>query len=157
MSDRNNCQCSCGKVQFGVHGRPLMRGFCHCTICQTFNQAPYADITLFRGTDVDLPGSQLVEYRTYRAPPAVQRGKCRACGRPAVEYLRILALPTLVIVPSANLLDRSLIPKADLHIFYDRRVADIDDDLPKFQGYFASQGAFGRKLVSSLVHREASA
>jgi hypothetical protein len=36
------------------------------------------------------------------------------------------------IVPSANICDPALLPKPALHIFYNRRVADVDDDLPKF-------------------------
>jgi hypothetical protein len=139
-----NCRCHCGKTRFHVRGPPLFRGFCHCTICQAFNQAPFADITLFRGRGVDMPDSTLVEYKTYRAPPAVQRGKCRSCGRPVVESLRIFPMPRLIIIPTANILDSVIVPGPSLHIFYDRRVADVDDGLPKFSRYWPSQSAFAR-------------
>ena len=151
MEDRQNCQCSCGKARFSVHGRPIFRGFCHCTICQAFNQAPYADITLFRARDVAMPAPELVEYRTYRKPPAVQRGKCIACGGPALEFVQVFPMPRLIIVPSGNILDAALVPKPALHIFYDRRLVDFDDDLPKYTGYWQSQLAFGRKLLASLI------
>jgi hypothetical protein len=157
MEDRQNCQCSCGKARFNVRGHPMFRGFCHCTICQAYNDAPYADITLFRAKHVDMPRAGSVEYKTYRAPPAVQRGKCIACGRPAVEFIHIFPMPKLIIVPSANILDPALVPKPALHIFYDSRVADVDDDLPKFQGYLSSQLAFGRQLVASLLRGESPA
>jgi hypothetical protein len=157
MDNRQNCQCSCGKARFNVHGRPVLRGFCHCTICQAFNQAPYADITLFHATDVAMPSAEFVEYKVYRLPPAVQRGKCIACGRPVVEFMRIFPMPKLIIVPSSNILDPEFVPKPSLHIFYDRRLAEIDDDLPKFNGYWKSQLAFGHKLVASLLRGESRA
>ena len=134
-----------------MYGRPMLRGFCHCTICQAFNQAPYADITLFRARDVAMPAPDLVEYRAYRKPPALQRGKCIACGGPALEFVQVFPRLKLIIVPSGNILDAGLVPRAALHIFYDRRLADFDDDLPKYTGYWRSQLAFGRKLMASLI------
>jgi hypothetical protein len=154
MDDRRNCKCFCGSVRFNARGRPIFRGFCHCTICQAFNQAPFADVTLFRSKDVDMPDPASLQYKTYRPPPAVQRGKCLACGRPAIEFLRIFPMPKLIIVPSANILDATLVPDPSLHIFYNRRVADIVDNLPKFNGYWKSQLAFGHKLTVSLLRGE---
>ena len=149
MDNVQNGRCSCGKARFNVRGRPLLRGFCHCTICQAFNQAPYADVTVFRAKDVDMPASESLDYKTYRPPPAVQRGKCVACGHPVIEFMHMFPMPKLTIVPSANILDPALVPKPALHIFYNSRLADIDDDLPKFNGYLISQFAFGRRLFAS--------
>ena len=154
MEARHNCQCSCGTVRFNVHGRPIVRFICHCTICQAFNQAPYADVTLYRAEDVAMPDPVLMEYKTYRSPPAVQRGKCIACRRPAVEFIHIFPMPKLIIVPGANIHDPALVPEPSLHIFYDRRVADIDDPLPKFNGYWKSQLALGHRVVASLLRGE---
>ena len=151
MGSRDNCQCPCGQTQFGVQGRPLLRAFCHCTICQAFNQAPYADVTLFRAKAVNMPSPDLVEYRTYRPPPAIQRGVCPACHRPALEVMNILPMPKLVIVPSANIRDPELFADPSLHIFYNHRVDDVNDGLPKFNGYLNSQLAFGHRLIRSLL------
>ncbi len=129
-----------------------MRAFCHCTVCQSFNQAPFADITLFRGRDVDMPADGLVNYKAYLPPPIVPRGKCVQCDRPAVEYLRFL--PRVVIVPTANIQDRSLVPEPSLHVFYDTRVADIDDGLAKYEGYLRSQSAFIALLYKRLLRSE---
>ena len=154
MDEHYNCQCSCGEVKFAVHGRPLFRAFCHCTICQAFNGAPYADITLFRARDVAMPNPEIVEYKTYRPPPAVQRGVCVSCGRPAVEFMDIFPMPKLVIIPSANIRDAALVPDPALHIFYNSRVSDIGDDLPKHNGYWGSQLAFGHKLIGAILGRK---
>lgn len=147
------CQCPCGATRFTVTGKPLLRALCHCTICQSFNQSPYADITVFSNGQVDLPDNHPVEFKEYRKPPAVQRGKCAGCGNPAIEYLRLPILPDIVFVPSANFADQALLPAPSLHIFYDSRVADIQDDLPRYQGYWPSQAAFTRHLVKAAFRK----
>jgi hypothetical protein len=147
-----NSQCSCGEVKFAVSGTPLLRAFCHCTICQAYNEAPYADITLFRASDVVMPPAGSVAFNNAAFPPMLQRGKCVSCGKAAMEYLQLPPLPKTIIIPSNNINDKAFIPDASLHIFYDKRIADIDDALPKYQGYLKSELAFGYKLIASLLH-----
>lgn len=158
MDNENfNCHCSCGETKFNVSGQPLLRAFCHCTICQAFNQAPYADITLFRTKDVKTPQEGSVEFKAYRFPPLLQRGKCIFCGKPAIEYLKIFPIPKLIIVPSVNIQDKVFVPEPLIHIFYDTRIADIQDELPKYNGYLKSQLAFGHKLMASLLRNRQNA
>ena len=156
MSAPIDCACECKHTRFTAHGQPLLRAFCHCTICQAFNNAPFADITLFHTPDVDMPATDQVLFNTHRPPPAVQRGVCRDCGRPAIEVLQIFPLPKLIIVPSANIRDASVLPTPSLHVFYHRRVADIDDGLPKFAGYWKSQLAFGHRVLGALRRNAAA-
>ncbi|RZO83357.1 MAG: hypothetical protein EVA65_14330 [Oceanococcus sp.] len=144
-------QCGCGQTRFRVHGAPLLRALCHCMICQEFNRAPFADIALYRGRDVDMPADGQVKFNAWRAPPAVQRGRCAACDNPAIEYLSMPLMPTLVIVPVANLPDELDLPAPSLHMFYHSRVADIDDGLPKYSGYWRSQLGFGRHLLPRMM------
>ncbi len=152
-----NCQCPCGDTRFTVHGAPLMRAFCHCTLWQALNRSPYADITLFRRRDVSPPTGESLDLSVWRRPPAAQRGKCRACQRPAIEFMRLPLVGELVIVPSANIGDAALVPAPALHIFYDSRVADIVDELPRYRGYWRSQLAFSRRLLGAMLrHRHAT-
>lgn len=153
----HHCQCPCGTNQFVVLGRPVMRMFCHCTICQAFNQSAYSDVTVFFSADVKLPENHQVEFQAYRPPPAVQRGKCRACNLAAVEFFRIPPFVELVIVPSANFGADAIVPAPSMHMFYNSRVADVDDDLPKHSGYLRSQWAFTRQLIASTLHSRKSA
>lgn len=39
------------------------------------------------------------------------------------------------------------------HVFYDTRVEDIDDELPKYSGYLKSQLMFAKHLVFGLIAR----
>lgn len=148
---QTECRCSCGQVQFAIKGEPLFRAFCHCTICQSFNRSAHADILLVRTKDVALPPMDRITFKTHKQPPIVRRGQCSACGSPVMEALTIPAFPKLSILPVQTMTDTTGLPDGAFHMFYDRRVADIEDDLPKHAGYLPSQWAFGATLLKALV------
>ncbi len=52
-----------------------------------------------------------------------------------------------------NIEDKAFVPEPSIHIFYDTRVADIQDELPKYKGYLKSQLAIGHCLMASLLRR----
>ena len=143
--------CPCDETRFTILGEPLFRGFCHCTICQEFNQAPFADITLFRGKDVDLHAESMVKFNTSRKPPNARRGKCRSCELPAIEYIDLPAMNPIVIIPTANLRETMALPDPWAHIFYHRSLQDADDNLPKYSGYWNSQLRFQGHLTASMM------
>jgi hypothetical protein len=147
-------QCSCGHVSFEIIGEPLFRGYCHCTICQEFNQTDFADICLYRAKDIVMPENCKVEYKTYASPAMVYRGKCVLCKQPAVEYISSPLMPTLVIVPSSNIKDQDVLPSSLLHIFYHSRVRGVEDLLPKYEGYLTSQFALFRCLIRGYFSRQ---
>jgi hypothetical protein len=60
-------------------------------------------------------------------------------------------MPKLVVIPTANIQDSSQIPMPIMNIFYNSRVADVDDTLPKYQGYLKSQLAFFGSLLKGYV------
>ena len=144
------CECACGATRFSASESPLFRLICHCSICQRFNDAPYADVTVFRAKDVAMPPDEVVQFNTYRPPPNVRRGVCSQCASPAIEVFHTPLLPKLTIVPTQNIKRRDRLPKPAAHIFYESRVSDVDDDLTKHHGYWRSQAAFGRLLLQAL-------
>lgn len=148
---QTECRCSCGHVQFEISGDPLFRAFCHCTICQSFNRSDYADILVMRTKDVSAPPPDRVAFKTYRQPPIVSRGQCTACGSAVMETLTIPAFPNLSIIPVQTMAAATSLPDGAFHMFYDRRVTDINDELPKRTGYLASQWAFASALLRALV------
>ena len=143
--------CRCGTAAFSISGRPLLRACCHCRICQQFNQADYADITVYYRSQVALEDERAVAFRAYKQPPLVQRGTCVSCGKPAIEWLRIPPLPGMAIVPSYNIADQALVPAPAFHIFYHRRNADVADGLPKYSGFLNSQCRFSLALISAML------
>ena len=140
------CTCRCGATSFQTAGDPLFRFFCHCSICQQFNDAPFADILVFRAEDVTTPPSQTVVFDTYKPPPNVRRGKCATCGQPAMAVFTAPLLPRLVTVLRPMFRSDEQLPMPVAHVFYDKRVSDADDSCPKYEGYVRSQIAFLKYL-----------
>ncbi len=145
------CECTCGATTFSASESPLFRLFCHCSICQRFNDAPFADVTVFRANDVAMPPEGVVQFGTYRPPPNVRRGVCAECASPAIEVFHTPLFPKLTIVPTQNIKRTDILPAPAAHIFYESRVSDAADDLIKHHGYWRSQLAFGRLLLKALA------
>jgi len=143
------CTCSCGATSFQTVGAPLFRILCHCTICQRFSNAPFADALVHRAEDVALPPAKAVNFDTYKPPPNIQRGKCATCGQPAIVVFAAPVLPRLVSIPRSMFRSDAELPSPVAHIFYDKRVSDAEDPYPKHQGYFRSQIAFLKYLQSA--------
>lgn len=155
MTDQKTrmCTCECGSVSYAVPEKPLFRMFCHCTICQKFNDAAFGDIFVYRASDIERPEESLVDFDTYRPPPNVRRGKCAACLKPAIELLNTPLLPSLILVPGNMHQGLNRLPAAKGHVFYQSRMADFDDSLPKHSGYLNSQLVFGKTLLMALLGR----
>ena len=146
-----NCACECGETTFTAKGAPLFRLICHCTICQRFSDAAYGEVAVFRAKDVTLPAEGSVRYERMRRPPNVQRGSCTNCGGAAIELFHSPLMPKLTMVPVRNIGEKEVLPEPAAHIFYETRVCDVSDDLPKYEGYWRSQLLFGRLFMKSLV------
>jgi len=151
---QNDCGCSCGNVGFDLLGKPLFRILCHCTICQRFNEAPFADVIVYGASSVADPPEGSVRFDTYKPPPNVQRGKCMKCGNPAIEKFSVPLFPKLTIVPTAMHSESAEIPDPVAHIFYEKRIADVEDTLPKHSGFMTSQLQFGKYLLSAKRSRK---
>ena len=109
-----------------------------------------ADVVVYRKKDVELtPGTDL-RYQQMRKPPAVNRGACKACGQPFAEFMHLPLLGDIVFVP-AQLLPPDSLPEPAMRLFYDSRVADATDGLPRHEGYLASQFAVMRRLLPRLL------
>lgn len=148
MSDSHAMgRCQCGQAEFSIAARPLFRAICHCSVCQQFNRADCADVSVCPARAVAGPATESVDYRTWKWPPLLQRGRCRECDTPAIEWLG--PWPRFAIVPSANHTAAEMLPPPSFHIFYDCRVTDAADDLPRYAGYLASQWAFVRHLLTA--------
>lgn len=139
--------CDCGATQFTA-GEVLFRVICHCTICQRFNQAPYADILVLKRESLSIDSLDSIAFDTYKPPPNVNRGVCHSCAKPALELFEPRFLPKLAMIPGAvHRLAVDERPAVAAHIFYDKRIVDVDDALPKYSGFFRSQAAFIRMLM----------
>lgn len=148
----NEAQCACGAARFQV-GTPLFRLICHCSICQAFNDAPFADVAVYRAGDVTMPASDAVAYRHYSKLPILKRGRCVACSGPAIEFSAVPLAPTVVVVPRVNVPDSAPMPEPSMHLFYESRVTDMDDGVAKYSGFLPSQVATVTGIVRALWSR----
>ena len=146
---KQKCACPCGESHFSVSADPIGRFFCHCTICQKVYGKPFADATFFWARSITLPEKHDIEFRRYRPPPALNRAICRRCRNPAVGFMAAGPL-TVGFVPSQNFENPAELPAPGRHIFYDRRVADVSDSIPKISGYWASEAYVTQKVLGAL-------
>ncbi len=147
------CSCPCGATTLTTHAPPRFRMLCHCTICQRFNSAPFADVLVYRARDVALPEAGSVAFSTWKPPPNVQRGQCANCGAAAIETFHMPLLPKLTMVPRAMHPSDAELPAPVAHFFYETRVDDADDALPKYQRFLPSQFAFLKALIKARRSR----
>lgn len=148
--------CQCGETKLNITGKAISRGYCHCLICQEFNQAPYSDVAIFYADDVEIPDEKIEFVKFGESATALPRGKCKACGKPVVEKMKIPGLPAMVFIPAETFTDADAIPAPALHMFYHRRVEDMQDKLPKYSGSLGSQLGFMRQLLPAMLkHRQA--
>ncbi len=138
------CQCPCGTNQFSARGEPIVRFFCHCTICQKKYDAPFADVTLFKLLDVT-PPTQATTYGKYKRFAAIDRGLCDACHKPVMAKMGA-GDKGFAFISTQNFVNPESLPDSALHVFYGTRKADIDDELPKYNSWLSSQWAFLKLL-----------
>lgn len=146
VNSKTQCQCQCGHVKFEVQGEPRLRMLCHCSICQQFNQAAHADVLVYKTKQIKTPGKDQVSFKTYKAPPNVQRGTCVKCGQAAIEVFDFPLMPKLTMVPAKMFKLEAQLMTPTAHMFYDKRTVDANDELPKYRGFLRSQLAFFRYL-----------
>lgn len=152
MMSELHCTCSCGRAGLVVLGPVLGRVRCHCTICQSANQAAFADSTILMAKHVPLDRVEHVRFVTLKKPPALQRGFCRSCGCFLMADTSTLPIISLAFVPVARYPEEAQLPAPDMHVYYESRVADIDDELPKYNKW-PSPLAILRVLLKSRMGR----
>ena len=143
-TNQHSCQCPCGTNKFSAVGEPIVRFFCHCTICQDKYQAPFADVTLFKLPAVRLP-EQATTYGKYKRFAAIDRGICDACHKPVMAKMGA-GDKGYAFISTQNFDNPDALPRSTLHVFYGTRQADIDDELPKYHSWLSSQWAFLKLL-----------
>ncbi len=139
------CQCPCATTRFQIHGEPITRFYCHCTICQAQYQAPFVDVTLYKLHEVELPENHGLRFAKLKRFLAVDRGFCPSCNKPVMAKVGE-GDKAYAFVSVRNYLDPAELPAPEMHVYYGTRVADVDDDLPKYGNFFTSNWAFIRRM-----------
>ena len=131
--------CYCGAVRLCVEAAlpPLSVSVCHCSTCRRLTGAPMlANLMLpseglrLSSANDDIP--QLLKEQTSKH---VSRHRCATCYSPIYATLgkgRVV-VPTALFPPPHPAAWRP-----QHHLYYDRRVIDVGDELPKYRLHFGS-------------------
>ena len=138
--------CSCGTFSFETTKAPAGRFICHCLFCQDFTGEAFSDVSVLRVQNIQMKGTDALIHKKYRLPPNLNRSRCATCGKPAMETMGAGPVK-LVFVPSKNFVEQTLLPPVSRHVFYNRRVADFADNLPKYSHYWPSQFAISTTIM----------
>lgn len=144
--------CACQSNTYTINNQPVGRFICHCTICQEFTGQAYNDVTVLLKSDVSNLNLIRTKFRRWKLPPNISRGLCTRCDKPSIE---MGLAGNLILVPTTNYPDVAALPAPTMHLFYNRRVEDMDDDLPKYNGFVQSQAMLIKALAKGLYSRVA--
>ena len=133
MSKHYIAHCDCGRIEISIEGSPKVHAVCHCSDCRELYDIPFYALTAWDETQVVVINGEgdLVEF-DYPGKE-MKRYFCSACGTTLfntnVSGWRLV--PQLLITDSNNgVLPREL--RSDKHIFYESRVVNVEDSLPKY-------------------------
>ncbi|WP_201585633.1 GFA family protein [Psychrobacter jeotgali] len=144
--------CSCYSNTYTINHTPIERFICHCTICQEYTGQAYNDVTILLKSDVDDLNLIRTKFRRWKLPPNISRGLCTRCNKPSIEKA---VGGNLILIPTSNYPDVTALPKPTMHLFYNRRVEDIEDNLPKYKGFIQSQAMIVKALAQGMYKRVA--
>jgi len=123
-------RCYCGACSWEGIGDPAVTFYCHCSLCRRAGGAAFVGAAAFKPENVVFHGE--ANIRDFTPPNSkVPRRYCKKCG----SYLAEDARPVLgVYALPIGLCSEPINPKyaPAQHIFYDSRIVDVTDTLPKY-------------------------
>lgn len=127
-------RCDCGAVMMTVRGEPAARSFCHCHACRDLYGSIFIAATLWSPEQVIVTAYAQALCGYAHPLRDMHRHFCRHCG----ELLYGQNNMGLIVIPNARFArqhDRGLPARLSpaMHLFYEARACDIDDDLPKYR------------------------
>ena len=132
MTETHQVHCDCGTVEVTMTGEPKVHAFCHCEDCRDLLQVPYHSVLAWEPEQVSVTKGE-PSVKTFQHPSKrMTRVFCADCGELLYNTNAMgwkLVSQILVLKTNGYTLPESYQPNG--HFFYDRRIVDIDDALPK--------------------------
>ncbi len=132
MTNQYTIHCECGVIVAQLCGKPRVRGHCHCDDCRELLDVPYHSVTAWDKEQITISqGLQsLLEYQHPQLD--MKRYFCSHCGETlfnsnAMDW-RIVSQHLIRKCNNGKLPEEL---SSESHFFYNSRIIDIDDDLPK--------------------------
>ncbi len=117
--------CYCSAVEVTVTGVPGAAGYCHCFSCRKWHSAPINAFCVFPKDSVQIEGDVTIS----QVDAGSERVSCKVCGgcvanrKPANNMIAVYAM---------TLAETDFKFEPAFHIFYEERVMDVTDGLPKY-------------------------
>lgn len=132
MTGKYQVHCDCETVHLEMTGEPRVHAFCHCEDCRELLQVPYHSVLAWEPDRVQIlrGEGELISYQHPRK--RMQRLFCKHCGE--VLYNTNAMGWKLISQLLYRKCNRGTLPEpltSNAHFFYDRRIVDISDSLPK--------------------------
>ncbi|MDJ0740363.1 MAG: GFA family protein [Gammaproteobacteria bacterium] len=132
MSNNYRIQCDCGAVELEMTGTPRVQAFCHCEDCRALLDVPYHSIVAWDSERVEIASGKahVVEYKY----PTLEMTRvfCRHCGETLYNTNAMgWRLVSQLLIRKCNNGELPGELQSNAHFYYDRRIVDIDDELPK--------------------------
>ena len=131
--------CYCGQVTVEVTGDPVFSAYCHCNSCRKWHSAPMTALAAWPESSVSVTGEVVVS----RKNDETQRTSCAKCGGNVLTTKP--GLGWKVVYP-LTLSGSDFAYRPDAHIFYDERVVEFNDGLPKFSDVPTEAGGSGAMI-----------
>lgn len=121
--------CLCGQIKIRVAGPPVSAGFCHCKNCRTWHAAPVNAYATWPDEAVHITeGEELLDnYQDRRS----NRHWCRHFGSRLLNRLAKDRTVVYAMVLAAS----GYVHEASCHIHCDEAVLDLQDGIPKYNGW----------------------
>lgn len=136
---KHNGSCYCGSVKVEVTGEPVFSAYCHCESCRKWHSAPIAALAAWPESSVSVAGEVVVSDQT----DETRRTSCAKCG--GGVFTTKPGLGWQVVYP-LTLTGSGFTYQPAAHIFYQQRVLDFNDGLPKFSDVPAEAGGSGEMM-----------
>lgn len=132
MSNKYNVHCDCGAVEVEMTGTPRVQAFCHCEDCRTLLDVPYHSVTAWDADKVGIM-SGVEDTVEYKYPTLeMTRVFCKRCGETLFNTNAMgWRLVSQLLIRKCNNDELPEELESNAHFYYDRRIVDIDDQLPK--------------------------
>ncbi|MES9971983.1 MAG: GFA family protein [Candidatus Thiodiazotropha sp.] len=132
MNNQYQVQCDCGSVKLLMSDAPRVHAFCHCEDCRNLLDVPYHSVVAWDPEKVRiLSGAEhAVEYQYPGL--AMTRVFCSRCGETVYNTNAMgWRLVSQLLISKCNQGELPEELQSNAHFYYDRRIIDIDDQLPK--------------------------
>lgn len=132
MSKEYQVHCDCGSVKLSMSGTPRVHAFCHCEDCRNLLDVPFHSIVAWDPENVAIESgsNDAVEYKY----PSLEMTRvfCKHCGETLYNTNAMgWKLVSQLLISKCNGGELPEEFQSNAHFFYDRRIVDIDDPLPK--------------------------